>query len=108
MIFGLTPPNYETEILYWSNFLQLIFLPVITVGTAIMNRDSEQRAMEDHLTIQREFDMLQETHQWIDKSLEEISKGVHALLVRSGGEQAALLSAMGGEDTSLKKKSSGR
>ena len=52
-IFGLTPilwPEYETQILYWSNFLQLVFLPVITVGTAIMNRDSERRAIEDHQT----------------------------------------------------------
>ena len=47
VIFGLTPvlwPEYETQILYWSNFLQLVFLPVITVGTAILNRDSEKRA----------------------------------------------------------------
>lgn len=110
VIFGLTPilwPNYETEILYWSNFLQLIFLPVITVGTAIMNRDSEQRAAEDHETIQLEFKMLQEAHECIDKSLQEIGKGVHALLVRSGDEQTALLSTMIGEDTSPKKKSSG-
>jgi hypothetical protein len=50
-------PNYETEILYWSNFLQLVFLPVITVGTTIMNRDSEKRAIEDHHTIRRQFEL---------------------------------------------------
>jgi hypothetical protein len=27
-----------------------MFLPVITVGTAMLNRDSEKRAKEDHKT----------------------------------------------------------
>jgi len=85
-IFGLTPilwPEYETQILYGSNFLQLVFLPVITVGTAIMNRDSERRAIEDHQTIRREFDLLQDAHDMLNKSLKEIGAGVRELLVRS-------------------------
>ena len=92
VIFGLTPilwPEYETQILYWSNFLQLIFLPIITVGTAIMNRDSERRAIEDHQTIHREFDLLQEAHDMLNKSLKEIGVGVRELLVRSKHEGAA-------------------
>ncbi|HUU25888.1 MAG TPA: hypothetical protein VMW68_10045 [Methyloceanibacter sp.] len=92
VIFGLTPvlwPEYETQILYWSNFLQLIFLPIITVGTAIMNRDSERRAIEDHQTIRREFDLLQEAHDMLNKSLKEIGVGVRELLVRSKHEGAA-------------------
>jgi len=92
VIFGLTPvlwPEYETQILYWSNFLQLIFLPIITVGTAIMNRDSERRAIEDHDTIRREFDLLQEAHDMLNKSLKEIGIGVRELLVRSKHEGAA-------------------
>ena len=90
-IFGLTPilwPEYETQILYWSNFLQLVFLPVITVGTAIMNRDSERRAIEDHHTIRREFDLLQDAHDMLNKSLKEIGVGVRELLVRSKHEGA--------------------
>ena len=92
VIFGLTPvlwPEYETQILYWSNFLQLIFLPIITVGTAIMNHDSERRAIEDHQTIRREFDLLQEAHDMLNKSLKEIGVGVRELLVRSKHEGAA-------------------
>jgi hypothetical protein len=42
----------------WSNFLQLIFLPVITVGTTIMSRSSERRAAKDHVRIQKEFALL--------------------------------------------------
>ncbi|MEZ5875428.1 MAG: hypothetical protein R3D30_11575 [Hyphomicrobiales bacterium] len=97
VIFGLTPilwPNYETEILYWSNFLQLVFLPVITVGTAIMNRDSERRAKEDHHTIRKEFELLQEAHSMLDKSLKEIAFGVRELLVRAHHQDTATLQSL--------------
>ena len=94
VIFGLTPlvwPGYEEQILYWSNFLQLIFLPVITVGTAILNRDSQARADEDHQTIRKEFALLQEAHGLLGKSLHEIEVGVKVLLQQSnnGGHAAA-------------------
>jgi hypothetical protein len=82
-IFGLTPliwPAYETQILYWSNFLQLIFLPVITVGTAIMSRRSEARAASDHETITEGFAILQDTHAEIGKSLTEIGLILEELL----------------------------
>jgi len=98
VIFGLTPvfwPSYETEILYWSNFLQLIFLPAITVGTVILNRDSEARAAEDHATIRREFDLLQEAHGMLDKSLKEIAVGVRELLVQSRHERNTAVPAQG-------------
>ena len=110
VIFGLTPvfwPAYETEILYWSNFLQLIFLPAITVGTVILNRDSEARALEDHQTIRREFGLLQEAHGMLDKSLEEIAGGVRQLLVQSEHEKAAALHAMTNEARPTIKKTSG-
>jgi hypothetical protein len=88
VIFGLTPivwPAYETQILYWSNFLQLVFLPVITVGTAIMSRRSEARATSDHETIRAEFTILKNTHAEFGKSLREISRNVEALLRQSKG-----------------------
>ena len=109
VIFGLTPvfwPSYETEILYWSNFLQLIFLPAITVGTVILNRDSEARAAEDHQTIRREFDLLQEAHDMLNKSLKEIGVGVRELLVESRHERTAAVPAMAGEGGALGKKAS--
>lgn len=61
VIFGLLPviwPQYEETILYWSNFLQLIFLPVITVGAAIMGRSTEKRAQEDHAALMTEFKLI--------------------------------------------------
>jgi hypothetical protein len=86
VIFGLTPlvwPEHEEQILYWSNFLQLVFLPVITVGTAIMNRATEARAASDHKKIRKEFKMLKETHAELSHSLQQISRNVEELLMRS-------------------------
>ncbi|MDJ0512589.1 MAG: hypothetical protein QNJ62_03995 [Methyloceanibacter sp.] len=89
IIFGLTPliwPDYETQILYWSNFLQLIFLPVITVGTAILNRDSERRASQDHHTIRSEFSLLKDSHQCNHDALREVAGGLAELLRQSNLE----------------------
>ncbi len=108
VIFGLTPvvwPSYETEILYWSNFLQLIFLPVITVGTAILNRDSERRAIEDHDIIRREFDLLKESHRCQDTALHEIALGLRDLLRNAHIESRAGLNALAGDPRERKKKS---
>lgn len=76
VLFGLTPlvwPSHEENILYWSNFLQLIFLPIITVGAAILGYDAEQRAKEDHDHICREFLIL--------KDMIEVMNANHKLLV---------------------------
>lgn len=86
VIFGLTPifwPAYETQILYWSNFLQLVFLPIITVGTAILSRDAQARAEQDHETIQQEFALLKQAQGMLDKSLNEIGVGVKELLIEA-------------------------
>jgi hypothetical protein len=86
VIFGLTPlvwPEHEEQILYWSNFLQLVFLPVITVGTAIMSRSTEARSASDHATIRKEFALLQRTHTDLGSLLKEIGVNVEELLKRS-------------------------
>ncbi|MEX0696043.1 MAG: hypothetical protein WD099_00725 [Dongiaceae bacterium] len=91
VIFGLTPllwPQYEEQILYWSNFLQLIFLPVITVGTAIMSRGTEARAAQDHTAIQKEFALLKEMHHALGRSLSDIGEDVRRLAPRNGGKPA--------------------
>jgi hypothetical protein len=86
VIFGLTPllwPESEEQILYWSNFLQLIFLPVITVGTALLTRDTRAQSDEDHQTIRKEFELLQEAHHQLGTSLSDINLGLNKLLSRS-------------------------
>ena len=67
VIYGFLPfliPHEEQNILYWSNFLQLIFLPIITVGAAILGRNSEKRQDEDHENIIANFN---ELHVNVDK-----------------------------------------
>jgi len=86
VIFGLTPllwPEHEEQILYWSNFLQLVFLPVITVGTAIMGRATEARATADHKKIRKEFKILKETHAELSESMREVRHNIEELLKRS-------------------------
>ncbi len=112
VIFGLTPllwPHYEQQILYWSNFLQLIFLPVITVGTAIMSRGSEERAAEDHQTIRKEFALVRDAHNLLHKSLTEINVGVQELVERARAGEVALANAgsdIRGEDAPTEKPAS--
>jgi hypothetical protein len=96
VIFGLTPliwPQYEEQILYWSNFLQLVFLPVITVGTAIMSRGTEARAVQDHAAIQKEFALLKDMHHALGRSLSEIGEDVRKLAARDQRESGAAVAA---------------
>ena len=75
VIFGLAPlvwPQYETNILYWSNFLQLIFLPVITVGSNILGQKSERRAKEDHKKIMMEFEIVKQNNEELTKILSKM------------------------------------
>lgn len=62
-IYGLIPaffPQIREEILYWSNYFQLIFLPAITIGTALLGRKAEQQAQETHDTVMTELGELKE------------------------------------------------
>jgi len=89
-LFGLTPviwPAYEEQILYWSNFLQLIFLPVITVGTAIMIRGTQEQAAEGYQILTREFALMQDTHDRLVEALAQVDRGMQELL-RQGGHGA--------------------
>jgi hypothetical protein len=87
LLFGLTPlvwPAYEEQVLYWSNFLQLMFLPIITVGTAILSQGTNERAEADHEIVAKEFALLQDTHTELGESLNRIESRLEALLARSG------------------------
>jgi hypothetical protein len=82
-------PGKEAQILYWSNFLQLIFLPVITVGSAVLGRKAEARAVEDHHRIAAEFQMLKQGHRQLHAALAEIQGSLGDLLQRSGPARLA-------------------
>lgn len=82
VIYGLTPlmwPAHMNTILYWSNFIQLIFLPLLAVGGAVMGRSSEKRAQETHDTVMAEFQGLRRLYQSQSEELAEL-KAIHAEL----------------------------
>lgn len=54
--------GYQPAMLYWSNAVQLASLPLILVGSIILNQSSEERAKQDHETILQEFALLKELH----------------------------------------------
>jgi len=56
-------PSTQMVIMYISSsFLQLVFLPLIMVGQAVLSEKSEKRAQEDHETLLKEFRELKQIH----------------------------------------------
>ena len=53
-VFSLIPvvkPDWQGPLLYVSNSIQLVALPALMVGNAILTRGSDQRAAEDHAAL---------------------------------------------------------
>jgi hypothetical protein len=60
VIYGLSPiffPEYMEKILYWSNFIQLISLPVLAVGQNILSKGSERRAQKTYDMVKEELEI---------------------------------------------------
>ncbi|MBE7209457.1 MAG: hypothetical protein INR65_00415 [Gluconacetobacter diazotrophicus] len=53
-VFSLVPllfPGAQNTLLYVSNCIQLVALPALMVGSALLARSGEQRAAQDHLAL---------------------------------------------------------
>nr|WP_298794654.1 hypothetical protein [uncultured Acetobacter sp.] len=51
LVFSLIPvlvPQWQNTLLYISNCIQLVALPALMVGNAVLSRGSDKRATEDH------------------------------------------------------------
>ncbi|MFT9015789.1 MAG: hypothetical protein ABF990_08640 [Acetobacter sp.] len=51
LLFSLTPlvvPKWQDTLLYISNCIQLVALPALMVGSAVLNRGANERAEQDH------------------------------------------------------------
>lgn len=62
-VFSLVPllaPSVENALLYISNCIQLIALPALMVGSAILARSSDQRARSDHDAL---LEILKDVHE---------------------------------------------
>lgn len=68
-IWALLPildPNLQSVVFYVSGgFLQLVLLPLIMVGNAIISRNTEIRAAQDHLAIMEELAEIKEIHKML-------------------------------------------
>lgn len=61
--YGFLPlifPNQEVNFLYWSNTVQLWSLPLLMVGTNLLNRNSETQAHRQYEMVQRIDHLAQE------------------------------------------------
>jgi hypothetical protein len=55
-------PAYQDKILYWSNAIQLVALPLIMVGTNLLGKTTEQRNLEMYNMITSEIAALKDLH----------------------------------------------
>lgn len=54
LVFSLIPlaaPAWQNTLLYVSNCIQLVALPALMVGNAVLSRGTDQRAAEDHAAL---------------------------------------------------------
>lgn len=52
LVYGITPvffPKYQNDLLYWSNVVQLIALPLLAVGQRVLSakHDAQSERIED-------------------------------------------------------------
>jgi hypothetical protein len=60
VVYGLLPvlfPNAMNTLLYWSNVIQLVALPLLMVGTNLLGAASEQRAIQTHNAVMEELEI---------------------------------------------------
>lgn len=63
LTYGLLPtifPGDQIELLYWSNVVQLVALPLIMVGQKIQGREAEIRDNETHDMVREELGLVRE------------------------------------------------
>ncbi|MFB7905240.1 hypothetical protein ACFC1T_02260 [Kitasatospora sp. NPDC056076] len=61
--FSLLPlvfPDQQAQLLYWSNCVQLVALPLLMVGQQVLGRAAERRATETHDAVLEELALLRE------------------------------------------------
>ena len=69
--------QYKDYILYISSgFIQLVALPLLMVGQQLLSKDSEERAMQDHITLNEQFKYLND----LIIEIRDLHKDTHRLL----------------------------
>ncbi|WCK54591.1 hypothetical protein PP175_00490 [Aneurinibacillus sp. Ricciae_BoGa-3] len=66
LLYSLLPlvfPKQMDKLMYWSNVIQLVTLPLLAVGTALLGKKSEERAKQDHKAIMEQFETIKKMYQ---------------------------------------------
>jgi len=77
-----------------SQFLQLVLLSIIMVGTQYLNKASEIRAQQDHEMIMSEFKQMKEIHRDLHK---ELKLQIEELKVLAAANGQAIAEKSGGK-----------
>jgi len=77
-----------------SQFLQLVLLSIIMVGTQYLNKASEIRAQQDHEMIMSEFKAMKEIHRDLHK---ELKLQIEELKVLAAANGQAIAEKSGGK-----------
>lgn len=64
--------SHQDVFLYWSNFIQLISLPLIMVGTNLLSKDAQDRSKIDHETLAKSYKEQKELDKKVSDALETI------------------------------------
>ena len=77
LVYGLLPllpifHNHQVTFMYWSNFTQLIALPLIMVGTNILGKTAEERSIADHETLAKSYQEQKEMDIKVSNALDKI------------------------------------
>jgi hypothetical protein len=76
-IYGLLPlipilTPFQSQIFYWSGWVQLWALPLLMVGQNVMGRSAEQRAQETHDAVMDELNIVKEQLSIAQEEREEL------------------------------------
>lgn len=80
MLWSLLPclfPKLQSIVFYVSGgIIQLVALPLIMVGSAVLNKRSEDRASEDHEMLMAEMAEIKELHAELHELMNQINKSL--------------------------------
>jgi hypothetical protein len=74
-IYGLLPllfPQAQDRLLYWSNVIQLVALPLLMVGQNVLGRGAERQARETHDAVLEDRQLLREELQLLHSLVAEL------------------------------------
>jgi hypothetical protein len=75
---------WQNNILYLSNCLQLVFLPLILVAGNLLGKNAEDRAISDHKKLIKEFHLLKEENAKLQLILTKL-EGIEAKISQNNG-----------------------